>query len=92
MYGDDNVTGDLKTGITIKATAAQADPRAYVFDMVLKGGALKRVVLPNASFAGIEDVTYKDNTQIGYAITLSALPDSTGTTHYEYIVDPNAAD
>ena len=32
------------------------------------------------------DIVYKDSEAIGYETTLKATPDSSGQTHYEYIV------
>ena len=31
------------------------------------------------------DITYKDDEAIGYETTISALSDSAGNSHYEYI-------
>lgn len=84
VYGDGNVSGTLETGITIKANAAQLPAASYVFDMVLNG-AIKRVVLPNATISAIGDMVYVDNDLAGYDTTLSALPDTSENTHYEYI-------
>lgn len=84
VFGDGNVTGDLETGIVVKANAAQLPAAIYVFDMLLNG-AIKRVVLPNANISAIGDMTYVDNDLAGYDTTLSALPDEEENTHYEYI-------
>lgn len=85
VYGDDNVSGTLDTGITVKANAAEAEEYAYVVDMILKGGILKRLVIPDAKVTEVGDITYKDDEAVGYDTTLSALPDASGNTHYEYI-------
>lgn len=84
VYGDDNVTGTLETGITVKANADEAEPSSWVVDMILKG-AVKRIVVPSASITEVGDVVYKDDDAIGYETTLSATPDADGQTHYEYI-------
>lgn len=85
IYGDDNVTGDLSTGITITANADDAVEHVIVVDMIMRGEVLKRVVLPHAKVTAVEDITYSDSAAVGYGTTVSAMPDSTGTTHYEYI-------
>lgn len=85
VYGKDNVTGTLSTGITVKANADSNDSYSWVFDMILRGGALKRIVVPNASVTDIGDIEYKDDGATGYEITISASPDESGNTHYEYI-------
>ena len=32
----------------------------------------------------LEDINYKDDAVIGYGLTLTAVTDSTGVSHYEY--------
>lgn len=86
VYGDKNVSGDIKTGITIKANADEAESYAYVIEMVMKNKTLKRMVLPSAKVSEVGDVTYSDGDVVGYEVTLNAAPDKDGNTHYEYIV------
>lgn len=85
VYGDKNVDGTLDAGITVKANSEEQPACSWVFDMILRDNTLKRVVLPYASIAEIGDIVYKDNEAIGYEITLSAMPDEEGNTHYEYL-------
>lgn len=84
VYGDENVTGSLKEGITIKANSDENEECAWVIDMILKG-AVKRIVIPSAAVSEVADITYKDDDLIGYETTLKATPDTDGQTHYEYI-------
>ncbi len=86
VYGEDNVVGDLATGITVTANADQALPHVYVIDMTLKNKTLKRIVIPNGVVSETGDVEYKDDEAVGYNITVDALPDERGNTHYEYIL------
>lgn len=84
VYGNDNVTGTLAEGITVKANSKENEPRCWVFDMVLRG-AVKRVVVPEAKISQIGEIKYADKDAIGYEITLTAVPDGEGNSHYEYI-------
>lgn len=85
VYGAGNVTGTLSDGIVIKANAKELVEHAIIVDMVLKGGVLKRIVLPSAKVSEIGDISYGDSDAIGYETTWTALPDTNENTHYEYI-------
>lgn len=85
VYGDSNVTVATDGKITLKANSTQQPDCAWVFDMVLKDGALKRIVIPDAGISAVGDVTYADGSAVGYQTTISAMPDSNGDTHIEYI-------
>ena len=90
VHGDDNVTGTLDTGITVKASSAQAAGCCWVMEMILRDGTLKRIVIPNAAITEVGDVTYADEEAIGYETTITAVPDADGYTHYEYIKGASA--
>lgn len=85
VYGDDNVTGSLATGITVQANNKQMANHSVVIDMVLRDDAVKRIVIPSGAVTSVGTITYKDDTAIGYQTTLSCQADSDGNTHYEYI-------
>ena len=87
VYGEDAVNYSVQNGtVAISASAAQLPDAVYVIDMSLKGGALKRVVIPVGSISEIGDIVYKDDEAIGYELTITALANSSKVTHYEYIV------
>lgn len=90
VYGDANVTGDLTTGITVKANSAEQSEYAWVFELLLKGAA-KRIVVPRAKVTAVGEIVYTDNNAVGYDTTISAVPDTAGQTHYEYIKKTAAA-
>lgn len=86
VYGDDNVSGDIETGLTIQVNAKELTAHSYVIDTLLNGGYLKRIVIPNGKVTETSDLVYKKTEAMGYEVTITALPDSSENTHYEYIV------
>lgn len=85
VYGAANVSGDLASGITVKANNDATDEVVIVIDMVLRNNVLKRICVPSCSVTAVGDITYVDNDAVGYETTITAFPDSANNTHYEYI-------
>ena len=85
VYGDDNVTGALSTGLTVKANNDEAQEAVWIIDLAMRDGAAKRIILPDAKVSEIGDIVYKDDEAAGYELTLTAMPDADGQTHYEKI-------
>ena len=86
VYGSKNVTGTLESGLKIAAKNDEPEQFEWVFEMILKGGILKRIAVPCASVTEIGDIVYKDDESVGYECTVAAVPDQNGATHYEYLV------
>lgn len=85
VFGSGNVTGALATGMTVKANADMQVEAVWVIDMVLTGNVAKRIVVPNGMISALADTVYKDDEAIGFGVTLTCMPDSSGNTHYEYM-------
>lgn len=85
VHGDTKVTGVLSTGITVTESSLELEAHAWVIDMILRGNALKRIVIPNGKVTSIEEISYADSDATGLGIEITAMPDSSGNTHYEYI-------
>ena len=90
VYGENNVTGDLESGITVKANSEEQEQHSWIVEMILKGGALKRIVVPRASVTSVGDINYGDENAVGYDTTITAVPDEKGNNHYEYIIKKQA--
>lgn len=84
FYGTDNVSGTLADGITVNVNAKEVPETAWVIDTILRGGAAQRLVVPRGKISEMGDVVYKDNEVIGYEVTISCLPDSSGNAQYIY--------
>lgn len=85
VYGSDNVTKSESGDIAVAVNGGSDEEAIYVFELILKGGALKRIVVPCASITSLGEVKYNDSDAVGYNITLTAVNDEKGNSHYEYI-------
>lgn len=80
VYGDANVTAGA-----VKHNALPRGRRVYVFEILLTGDKVKRIVVPSSEITEVGETVYKDGEPIGYEVTLSAFPDEDGNTAYEYV-------
>lgn len=83
-YGDDNVTENDGT-IHVEVNADDPQERVWVFELALRGGIAKRIVVPDGAVTGRDAITYTASDAVGYGLTISAYPDANGKTHDEYI-------
>ena len=85
VYGDDNVDVDVDGNIAIQANSEDAEEASWVVEMIMKGKRARRLVIPDSKISEIGEIVYKDNEPIGYPVTITAVPDTAGNTHYDYI-------
>lgn len=88
-FGDDNVSGTLESGLTVRANSTELTEHVWVFDMILKNNILKRVVIPCGKVVNVDEVSYDDKSAVAYALTIAAMPGEDGDTHKEYMKDPS---
>ncbi len=83
IFGDDNVTGNLTSGIVTKSNAKELTEHSYVIEQIQNGAAV-RLVIPNGKVSELGDIVYSDGEVVGYNPTITALPDTAGNASYEY--------
>lgn len=86
VYGDAHVEGTLETGVSVEANTEEQADCSLVVEIIMRGGVLKRIVIPTARVTEVGDIVYGDEEAVGYETTFTAMPNSDGTTHFEYIV------
>lgn len=84
VYGVDNVS-EVEGEITIIHNGDELPNRLFVFEILMTGNRVKRIVVPNGKVKEVGSVEYTDGDAIGYETTLACLPDDEGNTVYEYI-------
>lgn len=85
VYGDSNVTTDSDGTIHVAVKSEDPQERVWVFDLSLRGSKAKRIVIEDGAITSRGEITYNDSDAVGYSITVSAYPNSSGKTHDEYI-------
>lgn len=88
-YGEDNVVEEGDGSLTVTQTSEMLPNVVVVFDLVMTGGRIKRIVIANAQIADRSgEITYVDGEPITYPAQFVAYPDANGQTHVEYIATP----
>ena len=84
VFGAENVSGDISTGITVNANSKELGSFAWVIDMIMRDDTMNRIVVPKGKISEVGDITYSSSDLVAYDVTVTAFPDSNGNTHYEY--------
>lgn len=85
VYGEANVTGsDLATGLAVTANSTELTEYVWVIDMIMNNDTLNRIVIPAGKISEVGDITYAGSDLVAFDVTVTAFPDSSGNTHYEY--------
>lgn len=88
IFGSSNVTSTTTSGVTnttVNATSTEQEEAVWVFDLLLRGNALKRIAIPVGKISDIGEIVYKDDEAVGYEITIDAMPNDDGNSHIEFI-------
>lgn len=84
VYGDSNVSVDADDNVTVDVIAEDPEEAVWVFELALRGGIARRIVIPDGAITSRDEITYNDSDAVGYGITISAYPDASAKTHVEY--------
>ncbi len=90
-FGAANVSGTLSTGISVAKKAGNDTPVSIVIDSILKGGVLKRTVIPSGVLSGIGSIVQKMNEAMGIDCTVDCQTDGSGATSHEYFKAPTTS-
>ncbi|MDN6659711.1 MAG: hypothetical protein L0L18_12030 [Acidipropionibacterium jensenii] len=88
VYGQDNVKVDATPGITmIRHNNKDLPHRVFVFELLMTGDKVKRIVVPQGKVTDVGDVVYVDGDPVGYEVTITAFPSTEfeGDTAREYL-------
>lgn len=86
IYGAANVVEEGNGSITVTVTSEMLPNVSLVFELVLTGGRIKRIVVPVAQIVDRSgEITYVDGEPITYPAVFMAYPVN-GVYHTEYVV------
>ena len=94
IRGADNVTVDAESGamsvqVRRPSERTQMEEHVIVVDMILRKRAVRHVI-PRGVITEVGEVSYTDDNTVGYQVTVTALADENGNSHYEYTAAPNS--
>lgn len=84
VYGSGNVSGSIATGLAVQEGDDEPEEAIWVIDEVCLDGTLERTVIPRGKISELGDEVHKKDEAVGYDITLTCLPDSSGVKVYTY--------
>lgn len=86
VYGPDNVK-TVAGELVVIHNSDELPNQLYVFEILMTGNKVKRIVVPDSKITETGDVVYVDGEPVGYTVTLACNPDASGNTVYEYIAE-----
>lgn len=91
VYGEDHVTVDASGNVSVDVVGEDPIERVWVFELALRGGRAKRIVIPDGAITSRDEISYNDSDAVAYGITISAYPDANAKTHKEYLEGATAS-
>ena len=91
VYGESHVTVDANDNISVDVVGEDPIERVWVFELTLRGGRAKRIVVPDGAITSRDEISYNDSDAVAYGITISAYPDSDACCHHEYLEPATAS-